>query len=183
MPSPVGHTIAGLAGFFLIHPHLKKRQKLPLLGWAIFVANSPDLDMIPGLILAGDPALFHRQATHSITAAIAAVLLTVVGLRLNKIGDRQTWGLWIALLYFSHIFLDMLVTDTIPPAGVQALWPFTSDYFISPVTIFAGFDYNNPNLSFLRTILSWNNFFTVVREIVIIAPLAYLCKRRTRAIK
>ena len=177
MPSPVGHTIAALAGFFLIQPRLKKRQKLPLLGLAIFVANSPDLDMIAGLILADNPSIFHRQATHSITAAIVVVLLTVIGLRLNKIGDRKTWGLWIAFLYFTHIFLDMLVTDTIPPAGVQALWPFTSDYFISPLTIFSGFDYNNPNLSFLQTILSGNNFFTVIREIAILAPLAYLCKR------
>ena len=36
----------------------------------------------------------------------------------------------------SHVLLDWLGSDTTPPLGVMALWPFTSDFYQSPFFLF-----------------------------------------------
>ena len=37
----------------------------------------------------------------------------------------------IALAYASHTLLDWLGTDSSPPIGIMALWPFSRDYYES----------------------------------------------------
>ena len=45
-------------------------------------------------------------------------------------------GLTIAAAYATHILLDWLGKDTAPPFGLQALWPFSSRYYISGADLF-----------------------------------------------
>ncbi len=173
MPSPVGHTLAGICGFVLARPYVAWHQQTRLLLASVFLTNLPDIDILPGLLLLGNPGAFHRQATHSlIVAALIGIFVAwLVGRwRLN----RLRWGIWAALVYGSHIILDMLVADQIAPLGVQALWPFSLEYFISPVTILAPFDYFNPELGMVRTILSMTNVLGILWEIVVLTPLVGL---------
>lgn len=172
MPSPVGHTLAGLCGFILVRQYVAPRQRLQLLFGSVFIANMPDLDILPGLLL-GDPRAFHRQGMHSLTAAaMTGVLVALLAKRWNL--KKIQWGIWAAEVYASHILLDMLLDDPSPPFGVQALWPFSKIYFISPVTVFARFDYFDPALGMVRTMLSAHNFVTVLQEIVLLIPFVGL---------
>ncbi|NJK37711.1 MAG: metal-dependent hydrolase [Oscillatoriales cyanobacterium RM2_1_1] len=186
MPSPVGHTIAGLCGFILAQPTGLKSQRWPLLLLLTLSANLPDIDIPWGLLIAGDPFIYHRQATHSIAAALLIGgltygLVTLLGTRLKTRGRKV--GVWVMGLYLSHIILDMLVSDLYPPAGVQALWPLSQDYLISPVTIFGGLHLSDSGQGLLRAILSQENLLTILQEIVILLPvtgLAWQVTRRSR---
>lgn len=185
MPSPVGHTIAGFGGLILARYYPNKNLSIPLLLSAVVLSNLPDIDMLPGLVLFGEPGRFHRQATHSLIVAVA--MGVIVGLLMAKGGRSKKreasqsrvnqirlggiwWGSWAAGLYALHILLDMMVADAIPPTGVQALWPFSQKYFYSPITVFSGFNYSDPNRSTLQTLLSLQNLVSVLREIVILVP-------------
>jgi inner membrane protein len=148
-----------------------------LLLASVAIANLPDIDILPGLLL-GDPRAFHRQGSHSLIAALAVgglVALLVRHWQLNRI----RWGIWAAVLYTSHIILDMLVADPSPPRGIQLLWPFSETYFSFPISLFGRFDYFDPNLGMVRSILSLQNVFTVLREIIVMSPLVWLTQRFT----
>jgi membrane-bound metal-dependent hydrolase YbcI (DUF457 family) len=145
-------------------------------GWlligAVVLANLPDCDFLFGLML-GDPRLFHHQATHSLTAALAVGLLLgclMSRWRLNGI----LWGIWGTGLYLSHVVFDILVNDPTPPFGIQLLWPFSEAYFISPIIPFARFDYFDPAKGMVRTLLSIHNLGTVLREILLMVPFVGL---------
>lgn len=170
MPSPVGHSLAGVCGYILAQPQIPKLHRLSVFFASIFIANSPDLDIFVGLFLRGDPGIFHRQASHSLIVAILVGLLTAL---IAKILHFKQWNI-LAIsvwgLYTSHILLDLLVTDE-PPGGTQAFWPFSSDYFVSPITIFGGFDYGGSGLfEFLFSLLTWQNLLTILQEIIILTP-------------
>ena len=79
---------------------------------------APDLDFFVGV---------HSAYTHSLGATVvvglaAAALVTT---------ERVVNGLAAALAYESHIVLDWLGSDTVAPYGVMALWPLSSEHFLS----------------------------------------------------
>ncbi|QIZ71985.1 metal-dependent hydrolase [Oxynema aestuarii] len=170
MPSPVGHTLAGLCGFLLGRERIPPQQRRWWLASCVAIANLPDLDILPGLMLYGDPSEFHRDATHSIFVGMAIAGSVWAIAKSRGLKPHRLWGVYTGGLYLSHILLDMLVADPFPPTGVQAFWPFSFDYFAFPIAIFARFDYFDPALGMLDAILSWHNFFGVLREILILTP-------------
>jgi inner membrane protein len=169
MPSPVGHTIAGLCGYTLVAGSVAPRHRMKLLFASVVIANLPDIDILPGF-LAGDLGMFHRQGTHSLIASL--IFGIVVGLLFKrwKLPGFQ-WGLWAFMLYLSHILLDMLVESS---RGVQFLWPLSDRYFISPVTIFRSFKYSASAIRTIQTIFSLNNTFTVLWEMLLLLPIFLL---------
>lgn len=169
MPSPVGHTIAGLCGFIVFQKKAAPCQWIWVLLFSVFIANLPDVDMLPGLLI-GDIRSFHHQGMHSVTAAVLAGLLAAILAGQWKL-NSMVWGLWGGSIYFSHVFLDLLVNDPSPPFGAQLLWPFSKAYFISPLTPFARFDYFDPELGMLRAVFTLDNFGTVLREVILMTPL------------
>ena len=175
MPSPVGHSLAGVCGYILAQPYLPKRYRLSVLLASVFIANSPDLDILAGIILRGDPGIFHRQATHSFIVAILIGFLTAFIARSVKL-KRWNWiGFWAGGLYASHILLDLFVADDSAPAGAQAFWPLTGDYFISPIAIFGGFDYGGSGFfGFIFSLFTWQNLIVVLQEMAILIPCIWL---------
>lgn len=173
MPSPIGHTLAGICGFYLAYPQIPKTQRIPALLTAIFVANSPDLDILAGLILHQDPTILHRQGTHSFIVAIVIGCLIAIVARILNFKSWNWIGIWFAGLYASHIFLDLWVADGAAPYGLQAFWPVSLDYLISPLTILNGFDYSEPGLTMLQSMMTFNNLIGVLKELVIFTPLAW----------
>jgi inner membrane protein len=171
MPSPIGHTIAGFCGYFLAPKGWIPKPQLNTLLASIVIANLPDIDILPGLLL-GNPTLFHRQATHSITASllVGAMVSMLARWRQPSVNLIKV-GAWTTALYFSHIFLDMLVTDPSPPRGLQLFWPFSDAYFIFPITVFGGFDYFDPEIGMIRSMLAVNNLMTVIRELMLMLPV------------
>ena len=87
------------------------------------VAIAPDLDLLFGA---------HREASHSLGAAVLAGAVAFLAARDN----RWRWALAVTLAWGSHVLLDWLSNDTRPPIGVMALWPLTHDYFKAAIEIF-----------------------------------------------
>ncbi|MCZ6623216.1 MAG: metal-dependent hydrolase [Deltaproteobacteria bacterium] len=172
MPSPVGHTLAGLCGFMLAQNHVNIHRWGWFLVGSVVIANLADLDFLPGMLL-GDLRTFHHQASHSLTAVVIVSLL-ISGLTKGCGLNRVALGIWGGVLYLSHIVLDLLVNDPSPPFGVQFLWPFSETYFISPITPFASFDYFNPTIGILTSLLSVHNLNTIIWETVLMTPLVGL---------
>ncbi len=133
MATPLGHAAAGvLAGACLA-------RKRPLLGpWAdlaLFaaLAQAPDLDFIPGLLI-GRPDAFHHGISHSLGfALLAGALCFAWGARR---GDARRWGLIAFAIYFLQVLLDALTLDTRPPVGVPLWWPLSGAW----VEIYPFFD-------------------------------------------
>lgn len=174
MSSPIGHSLAGYAGYQLL-PFLGLRsRKRTTLFAAIALANLPDLDFIPGLLL-GDLRAFHRQASHSLLCALlvgigVALISWLVGRQngpefsLPPKAAWARWGLWAMTGYLGHLAIDLVVSDKLGPAGLQLLWPFSEAFLISPITILPGLRFDQ--------VISWENAQAVGTEILLLGSLA-----------
>ena len=127
MPSPLGHALAGAAvGWALAGPAGGPGQQTLRHLWhhgGLFalLAIAPDTDLLLFAV--------HRGPSHSLTAA------AVVGLAVATLAGKRL-GLAAGAAYASHVGLDWLGTDTSPPIGLMALWPFTREYYESSLHLF-----------------------------------------------
>ena len=168
MPSPLGHSLAGLCGYLLAKEGSASPRREYFLFGSMVIANLPDLDLVPRLLL-GDSSSLHRQWTHSLIAALAFGLLIAALAKAWK-GSGIFYGLWGGALYLSHIVLDMLLDDPSPPHGVQLLWPFSDSYFMFHFTPFASFSYGHPNVGIITMFFLPHNLATMGRELVLMTP-------------
>jgi inner membrane protein len=179
MPSPIGHSLAGLCGYFLAGNRPLSQRREYLLLSSVVIANLPDLDLVPRLLF-GDVSSLHRQWTHSLVAALGFGLLIGVLARWWKT-DGIFYGIWGGAIYLSHIVLDMLLNDPSPPHGVQLLWPFSQSYFMSPFTPFRSFRYGHPELNIITMFFLPHNLATMAREVLLMTPWvglsAYVSRR------
>jgi len=125
----------------------------------VFFANAPDLDFIPGL-LAGDPHLMHRTATHSLFSPV--VVAALAGLAFWWRG-RQAALEAARLVFFgvlSHIVLDYFCAPS-PAEGPALFWPFLPTRFAASPSVFPLLSWNH--------ILSWGNVVGVIGEAAIVS--------------
>ncbi|OFW08501.1 MAG: hypothetical protein A3H96_15015 [Acidobacteria bacterium RIFCSPLOWO2_02_FULL_67_36] len=161
MPSPLGHALAGITAGLAVAPSSPDRgsrlRSVLLFGAA---GAAADLDLIAGA---------HSGPTHGIGAAIAAGLLV---LALRAVWTRGSvapeWRLAFAVsaAYASHSVLDWLGTDTSPPIGIMALWPFTDRYCESSLHVFSAIS----RRYWLMPEFLAGNLAAVARELVILLP-------------
>ncbi len=132
-----------------------RRWRWPFVFAAAGVAA--DLDLLVGL---------HSRYTHSVGAAL--LVFACAWLVLRRTNPRApAIALAVALAYASHILLDWLGSDTTPPLGIMALWPFSAAYCLSPVPVFMGIS----RRYWLAT--AWRqNAVSVLREVVVLLPVA-----------
>ena len=161
MPSPVGHVLAAVTVGCLVQRTMAggrlSGREVMLFG-ALGVA--PDLDLLFGM---------HSGPTHGIGAAVLATSLAWLPLHLARTSaDRRRFALACALAYASHILLDWLGTDSSPPIGIMALWPFSQAYFESSLHVFPAVSrrVSQPELFWSQ------NLRALVWEAVILGPLA-----------
>lgn len=160
MPSPVGHALgavaAGFAGADIAPSSSLGHTRYPWHEAALFstIGLLPDLDLLVGA---------HSQYTHSVGAV--AVVLAVAWLATR--GRSFRLALAIALAYASHPLLDWLGQDGTPPYGVMLLWPFDPGFHHSGLDLFTGISRQYWLPGFFA-----HNLAAVVREVVILGPLA-----------
>jgi inner membrane protein len=167
MPSPVGHALAGLAVGVLVAgprslvraidpPAARRPIDTAMLAVLPFAALGalPDVDLLFGI---------HSMYTHSIGAAAVVLLLARV------VTGSWRWALGASLAYASHILLDWMGNDTTPPIGIMALWPFTSNFYESDLHLFLPISRRYWLPGFIQ-----HNFTALVRELLVIGPLAML---------
>lgn len=167
MPSPLGHALAGAAaGWALTIP---SKQPAALSGvwrtgaWFAALGALPDLDLALGA---------HRAISHSIGAAV------IVGLAAGALTRSGRVALASIAAYASHALLDWLAADSSPPLGVMALWPFTTNYYLSGVEMFDSIWRKKETPDF------WpHNLKAIARELLILLPpalIAYYYYHRRR---
>lgn len=178
MPSPLGHSLAGLAVAWFVQPESatsgppgahhavgspSPRHRTPFTGtvwfWCALTAALPDIDLIIPQA--------HRSATHSVTASLLIFIVTVVVT--GKVTPRPAWGLATALAvaHASHLLLDWLGSDRFPPFGLQAFWPFSDRFYISGVDLFPPVERR-----LLRPEAFSVNAYAALAEVLIAGPVA-----------
>lgn len=173
MPSPAGHALAAVAAGWIVRGTTGPARSGPygLREAALFATLGvvPDLDLLAGI---------HSGPTHGVgvalLAAAAAWLPWVAG---QGSGGRVTLALACVLAYASHTLLDWLGTDSSPPIGIMALWPFTREYYESSLHVFMAVSrrFRQPELFWVQ------NLTALARELVILVPIVVavgLARRR-----
>jgi membrane-bound metal-dependent hydrolase YbcI (DUF457 family) len=145
MPSPIGHALAGVAvawaadlipgdrhgRYFTVSDTLGHRSWYQRAGGGLTLicaglGAAPDLDLA---------FTAHRTATHSVgavvvVAVVAAAIAAVTGRPIVRV------TLMCAAAYGSHLLLDWLGADFYPPRGIQLMWPFNHEWYISGLDLF-----------------------------------------------
>jgi membrane-bound metal-dependent hydrolase YbcI (DUF457 family) len=168
MPSPLGHSIAGLTVHVATARDEAELLDLRRIGVIVFASLAPDLDLLLKLL---DGRNHHQQETHSLCFAALAALVSAALFKLLRWPRPVALGGAIGLSWLSHLLLDYLNRDTNPPIGLQALWPWSREFYKFPWPIF---------LDIGRT-LSWetlrNNLLAAAWEAVVLLPLFSLVWR------
>jgi inner membrane protein len=175
MPSPIGHTLAALAIRWFGRPAGHEPPAAPrvrLLGplslACLAVAVLPDVDLLF--------YRWHRTVTHSVGATLLVMIIAAVVT--GKVTGRIGWRVVLVLgaAHASHVLLDWLGVDELQPRGIQALWPFSHDWYISNWDIFLPTERRN----------AWSqgsmltNLRAVVSEIALLGPIAVVAWFTTR---
>lgn len=158
MPSPIGHALGGIA----IGCAIASAPGPRLLAGLALVAILPDLDLLLPVP--------HRGPTHSLGAGVvAAAVALVIGGGAGRPRDRVRVALAVGAAYVSHVVLDWLGADHYPPQGVMLLWPFSDAYQVSGFDVFSRIERRYWMPGFWK-----GNFLAVLREIAIMAPVAWV---------
>jgi membrane-bound metal-dependent hydrolase YbcI (DUF457 family) len=128
----LAHTAAAYLAYEAIRP--AEAHRPGLLAAAVGLANAPDLDFVPGLIV-GHPGAYHRGLTHTVVAVVAVAAIAAFAAWLTRPGWRPLRAAaWVGAVWASHLVVDYFTTDVVPPSGARFLWPFSDRYWIAPVT-------------------------------------------------
>ncbi len=104
MPLPILHSYAGYA----IYKGSQKQSRQSGFKWLVFLmilANLPDLDFLPGVLL-GHASHFHRGVSHSLGFAVLAAFASALAL---KVFCRKPFKKMLGVCFvacFSHAVLD-----------------------------------------------------------------------------
>lgn len=150
--TPLGHGLAGTGMFLASGFSFKDIGSKPLLfAGFVLAATLPDVDLLFGV---------HRQATHSLVFCTLAPALIILAFRLWGVKLSRGVMLGIFAAGLSHLAIDWFSVDNNPPMGMQILWPFSSEYFMSRHPVFP-----HAQRYPLSQVLSVHNFITFLVEL------------------
>ena len=172
MPTSIGHALAGATaawGADLVPGERAWRTAAPRASW--FRRAGDGLTVVCALlgVLPDADLLFHahRSYSHSIGAVMvvglfAAAIAAYAGRPIARV------ALMCAAAYGTHLLLDWMAVDNSPPRGIQALWPFSTAWYIAGWDLFPGTE--------RRQFLSWEtvrtNGLAGLYELAILLPIA-----------
>lgn len=170
--SPVAHSAAGLLGWQLTAG--KKNWKT--LAVFVLLANLPDLDHALLFFMGKRGLELHQYFTHNIffvtlTAIACWPLLNRMGG--EGLGVKGKWRQRIGILMvsYSHLFLDLITIDHMPPIGFRPFYPLSSRFFNF------GF-FPNLHKGSLAEAVSLNNILVMSLEaVVILLPILWIYRK------
>ncbi len=170
MPSPVGHSLLGIAVGSAGRARWRSPSVWLLLGASIVAANLPDLDIVVSQAtdMSGTFLLRHRGPAHSLGGALVFGLLVYLAARLLAVRAPGRLALTLSAAYVSHLALDLLNADLRPPYGIPLLWPLTERYVVGPA-IFLNIDWAHRSGWF-----TWHTLAALALEAALLAPLSAL---------
>jgi membrane-bound metal-dependent hydrolase YbcI (DUF457 family) len=120
------------------------------------------------------PGVQHQGASHGVGAAVIAGCVALAVFRQLGLRAPGRLALAVGAAWLSHIALDYLNLDGVPPIGLMALWPLSSDHYKFPWPIFLD----------IGRQLDWrtlrHNLLAAAWECVVLAPLLLFSWRRRR---
>jgi len=179
MPSPIGHSIAGIALFWVVIRRRFVDRKILII--AILATLLPDVDFIFGFFI-GNPNRFHHQFTHSLVFVLLAGLALSLLTKVRTTKEYFAYTSLFSLLGFLHLFLDAACIDTSAPYGMKLLWPFSEKFYIFIVTPLLDVQRSSDSATFFSSMLNWHNLKTISLEILIFMPLSYLAYQWNRKV-
>jgi inner membrane protein len=172
MSSPFGHSLAG----YIIATFASKTfagRNFRTIFLYIFIANAPDLDFFPG-ILVGKPNLYHHGISHSLGVGISFSIILALIINYKRKQHIKRAFLLFFILYCSHLFLDYMSIDGIPPLGIPLFYPLSYEYYISPYPILPPImhsELDNATIGqFLNGVFSVHNLYVMFLEFIIMLP-------------
>ena len=128
----LAHATAGYLAYEALRP--AGPHRLDLLAGAVLLANAPDLDFVPGLLM-GRPDAFHRGVTHTLGAALLVTVTTWAIARWRHAERPGWWAGFAAAAYGSHLLVDWMTVDAVPPVGIRMLWPLSAAWLHAPFNL------------------------------------------------
>jgi membrane-bound metal-dependent hydrolase YbcI (DUF457 family) len=171
MPLPIGHALTGIA-FFETRPGLFFKNKWADVLFFIFLANLPDADFLPGLIL-GFPNLYHHGIFHSLGAALA-VAIAMGWIFYQKKQHFWRFSALVFLVFFSHRLLDFFTRDFTAPYGMPLFWPLSKNYYIAAHPFFINITRSALSANFFSSLFSSHNLKAALLEIMLLGGLVLL---------
>jgi inner membrane protein len=171
MPTPVAHSLAGLA----IHTGTRKPglpQTARLL-YLIALANLPDVDFIPGYLV-GNPARYHWGPTHSLFAALVAGAVSAAFATRRQHRFVPVFAL-AGFTYLSHILLDLVTGRAINPSiGLELFWPFSNARYLANWPVFQMAPHSIVYEGPLQALFSREILPVIARELAVMIPVVAL---------
>ena len=181
MPTPLGHALGGMAAGWLVcrsmlpgwhatifrpwsradphDPAVRMHPSINLSTVALsgvlyaVVGIAPDLDLLVGA---------HSTYTHSV-GAVGLAFLTAFA-----VSRRPRVAAAVAAAWASHLLLDWLGSDTSPPIGIMALWPFSREHYQSSFYVFEAVS----RRYWLPEQFVWGNLKAALKEVLILGSVA-----------
>jgi len=169
MPLPVGHALAGIACQRLRPGLFFSNRWLDVL-FFVFLANLPDADFLPGIVL-GRPNLYHHGIFHSLGAALAVAALGGWAFTRSRKSFRLA-AAGIFLIFSTHLLLDFFAWDFHAPLGLPLFWPFSSRYFIAAKPFFINITRSAAADDFLVSLFNRHNLTAALRELLSLGGVA-----------
>ena len=171
MPSPIGHAMAGIAAAWtadLVPGQRAWRAAPESASWFLRAGNGVTL-VCAGLGAAADLDLLfggHRTVTHSL-AAVVFVWVFSTALAANAGRPIVRVGLMCTAAYATHLLLDWMGVDRFPPLGIQLLWPWNHEWYISGADVFR----QTARIHMLTAPMMLQNLKAIAQELAILGPI------------
>lgn len=176
--TPLGHSLGGYAVYNFSSVASTNNNRVKLAFLCIFMANSPDLDFLPGILI-GRPALYHHQTTHSLGFALIASLVISAFFSIRTKPFSQVFSLCF-ISYLSHIVIDLFESSGHlgHRGGMPLFWLVSTDKFSSPTTLYLAFHYERlasaSIIEWIKSMFDLYNFSAIMHEVVLILPFIFL---------
>ena len=181
MPTPIAHSVAGIAAAATLAP--RRKLDLPAVVLVSLLAILPDLDFLGGFLV-GAPHRFHRGPTHSILGIVLIAIIASPMLRrfasTGQVDGRRAflvaWGLGFAVL-LTHLIADAVMPDPGGGVGVPMLWPITNRQFSATLPLpewlanALEIRFDGSTAWFLATLFSARTAVVFLLEGLLFAPL------------
>jgi membrane-bound metal-dependent hydrolase YbcI (DUF457 family) len=171
MPTSIGHALAGAAaawGADLVPGRRAWRTAPPTASWYRRAGNGLTLVCVVLAAVPDADLLFHihRTFSHSIGAMmLVGVLAAAIAALTNRPVMRI--GSMCAAAYGTHLLLDWLAVDLMPPYGIQVFWPFSDTWYMSRWIIFRQIERSR----LLSESTMRLNVLAVAQELAVLAPI------------
>jgi membrane-bound metal-dependent hydrolase YbcI (DUF457 family) len=158
----VAHSLAGATIALLANRTVSLDRYLFVA--TVTAASLPDIDFAISYLLGRN---VHHHFTHGIgCAALFAAAAFVVSRALSRSQPGRD-ALILTIAYLSHLGLDLFSRDAAPPYGLQVLWPFSDEFYISSALLF-----DDVWRGTLAKLFGLHNWLAVLREVAIMGPPA-----------